>query len=45
MYFKQALVKVEIAVCKGKKLYDKRAALKEKEAKRETQRAQSFRHG
>ena len=38
MYFKEALVKVEIAVCKGKKLYDKREALKEKDAKREAQR-------
>ncbi len=38
MYFKQALVKLEIAVCKGKKLYDKREALKEKEAKQEADR-------
>ncbi len=30
MYFKQGLVKVEIAVCTGKKLYDKRETLKKK---------------
>ncbi len=31
VYFKQALVKVEIAVAKGKKLHDKRQSLKEKD--------------
>lgn len=35
MYFKGSRVKVEIGVCKGKKLYDKR----ESEAKREANRA------
>jgi SsrA-binding protein len=30
MYFKEALVKVEIAVCTGKKIYDKRDDLKKK---------------
>ena len=30
---------MEIALARGKKLYDKRAALKEKEAKREVERA------
>lgn len=30
LYFKQGLVKVEIAVCTGKKLYDKRETLKKK---------------
>ncbi len=30
MYFKEALVKVEIALCSGKKLYDKREDLKKK---------------
>ena len=30
MYFKDALVKVEVAVCTGKKLYDKRDDLKKK---------------
>ena len=33
------LAKVEIALAKGKKLHDKRQALKEKDAKREAQRA------
>ncbi len=31
VYFNKALVKVEIAVAKGKKLHDKRQALKEKD--------------
>ena len=30
MYFKGALVKVEVALCTGKKLYDKRDDLKKK---------------
>jgi SsrA-binding protein len=34
MYFKAALVKVEIAVAKGKKLYDKRQSIKQEEQKR-----------
>lgn len=39
MYFKGALVKVEIALCKGKKLHDKRESIKEKTALREAERA------
>lgn len=39
MYFQKALVKVELGLCRGKKLYDKRETLKEKEHQRETQRA------
>ena len=35
MYLKGRMVKLELAICKGKKLYDKRATLKEKEALRE----------
>lgn len=34
LYFKQALVKVEVAVAKGKKTYDKRETLKEEDQKR-----------
>lgn len=34
MYFKGSLVKIELAICKGKKLYDKREALKEKDTKK-----------
>lgn len=33
IYLKNSIVKLELDVCKGKKLYDKRASLKEKEAK------------
>ncbi|PIU82868.1 MAG: SsrA-binding protein [Elusimicrobia bacterium CG06_land_8_20_14_3_00_38_11] len=34
IYFKNGLVKVEIAVAKGKKLWDKREAIKEREEKK-----------
>ena len=39
MYFKQSLVKVEVASAKGKELHDKRNALKEKQLNREVSRA------
>ena len=40
MYFSTSnLVKVELAVCRGKKLYDKRADLAKKESQREVARA------
>lgn len=40
MYFnKSGLVKVEIALARGKKLYDKRTAMKERDAKRDIERA------
>ena len=35
LYFKKNYVKVLIGLCKGKKLYDKRASIKEKDLKRE----------
>lgn len=35
LYFKNNHIKVLIGVCKGKKLYDKRASLKEKDLKKE----------
>lgn len=35
MYLKGRNVKLELAICKGKKLYDKRATLKEREALKE----------
>ena len=39
VYLKGSLVKVEIGLAKGKKLYDKRESLKQKEDKREADRA------
>ena len=39
MYFKEALVKVEVGICVGKKLYDKRDDLKKKIVQRELDRA------
>jgi SsrA-binding protein len=45
IYFQGARVKVRMALCKGKKLYDKRADKKEKDDKREIDRAMSRRRG
>ncbi len=42
MYFKGALVKVEVAICVGKKLYDKRDDLKKKVAQREVDKALKY---
>ena len=39
VYFKQGRAKAELAVAKGKKLYDKRHAIKIREAKRELDQA------
>ncbi len=39
IYFKGHLVKLEIGVCRGKKLYDKRESLKTRQADREASRA------
>ena len=38
LYFKGNRVKVEIGLCRGKKLYDKRESAREKDIKRDTQR-------
>ena len=43
IYFKDGRAKVEIAVAKGKKEYDKRQALRERQDKREADRAMSSR--
>jgi len=39
VYFKKGLAKVEIAIAKGKKLYDKRDKIKKEEHEREVNRA------
>lgn len=39
LYFKEGLVKAEIGLCKGKKLYDKREDLKKRTHEQEMQRA------
>jgi SsrA-binding protein len=39
LYFTKGKVKVELALCKGKKLYDKRDATAARDAKREIERA------
>lgn len=42
LYFKGSKVKVEIALAKGKKEYDKREALKKREGQREIQRQEKY---
>lgn len=37
-YLKSGLVKLELGVCRGKKLHDKRASIKEKDLKRQSDR-------
>ena len=39
LYFKGSRVKVQIGLCKGKKLYDKRESAAKRDAKREIERA------
>ena len=39
VYFKNARVKVEVGLCKGKKNYDKRDAMAQRDAKRDMDRA------
>ncbi|MFV0353360.1 MAG: SsrA-binding protein SmpB [Oscillospiraceae bacterium] len=39
LYFKDSKVKVELGLCKGKKLYDKRASAAERDARRDMDRA------
>ena len=39
LYFKKSNVKVELGLCKGKQLHDKRADMAERDAKREIDRA------
>ena len=46
LYFKRSNVKVELGLCKGKQLHDKRADMAERDAKREIDRAlKSRQHG
>ena len=39
LYLQKGRVKIELGIAKGKKLHDKRASIKEKESKREMDRA------
>ena len=39
LYFKNGIAKVELALAKGKKFYDKRQAIKSRESDRELRRA------
>ena len=44
LYFKRGRAKVELGLARGKKLYDKRASIKERESKREVDRAIKIRN-
>ena len=44
LYFKGSRVKVQVGLCKGKKLYDKRSDLADRAAKRDIQRAMKERN-
>ena len=44
IYLKGSRVKVKVGLCKGKKLYDKRQAAAEKDAKRQIERAMKERY-
>ncbi|HCW80389.1 MAG TPA: SsrA-binding protein [Ruminococcaceae bacterium] len=44
VYFKGSLVKVQVGLCKGKKLYDKRADMAVRAAKRDIERAMKERN-
>ena len=44
VYFRGSLVKVEVALCKGKKLYDKRQDAANKDARRQIDRAMKERN-
>ena len=43
MYFKEALVKVEVGLCTGKQIHDKRDTLKQKVEEREVSQAMKLR--
>lgn len=43
LYFKGSLVKMEVGLCRGKKLYDKRADAAQRDAKRDIDRAMKAR--
>ncbi len=42
-YFKDGLLKIKIGLCKGKKLFDKREDLKEKDRKRDIEESMKYR--
>ena len=44
LYFKKQYVKVELGLCKGKKLYDKRESMAKRDAKRDIDRAMKERY-
>ena len=44
VYFKDGKAKVELGICRGKKSYDKRAAIAERDSERELRRQSHTRH-
>ncbi|MBP3841440.1 MAG: SsrA-binding protein SmpB [Bacilli bacterium] len=44
MYFKKDKIKVELGICRGKKNYDKRETIKQRDEKRELEKMQKYRY-
>lgn len=44
MYFKKDKIKVELGICRGKKNYDKRETIKQRDEKREIEKIQKYRY-
>jgi SsrA-binding protein len=44
MYFKKDKIKVELGICRGKKNYDKRETIKQRDEKRELEKIQKYRY-
>lgn len=42
LYFRDSKLKLELGLCRGKKLYDKREAASEKQAKRDSERYEKY---
>ena len=42
LYFRDSKLKLELGLCRGKKLYDKRDAAAEKQAKRDSERYEKY---
>jgi len=38
VYLKDSLIKIQLGICKGKKAYDKRSEIRDKDVKRDIQR-------
>lgn len=44
LYFRSGIIKIELALARGKKMFDKREAIKKKDQRREMERLAKFKH-